>query len=210
MSIPLAEQLRPSTFDEVYVQEKIVLLLKKIPGKKKPLSILLWGPPGCGKTTIARLYAKAFHRPFIPFSAVESRVQEIKKAIQEAKSFPLTHGRPILFMDEIHRLNKAQQDIFLPAIEDGSVVLVGATTGNPSFTVNNALLSRFRVLTPQISFKRGSSKYHLKVRKKIPICTFQMMQKQDLSIFHTGMADTFSTHLKIFKLLMMERSIKIP
>jgi len=168
MSIPLAEQLRPSTFDEVYGQEKIVLLLKKITDKKNPLSILLWGPPGCGKTTIARLYAKAFHRPFLPFSAVESGVQEIKKAIQEAKSFPLTHGRPILFVDEIHRLNKAQQDIFLPAIEDGSVILVGATTENPSFTLNNALLSRFRVLTLESLSKEALFKIILRFEKNSP------------------------------------------
>jgi putative ATPase len=147
MSIPLAEQLRPQSFEEVVGQEPLVSLLSKIIEKKKPLSILLWGPPGCGKTTIARLYAKAFNLPFIPFTGVMNGIADIKKALQEAKARPLTHGRPILFIDEIHRFNKAQQDVFLPCIEDGTVILIGATTENPSFTINNALLSRLRVLT---------------------------------------------------------------
>ncbi len=147
MSIPLAEQLRPQSFDEVVGQEAPISLLLKIIEKGRPLSVLLWGPPGCGKTTIARLYAKAFNRPFISFTGVMNGIADIKKAIQEAKSYPLTHGQPILFIDEIHRFNKAQQDVFLPCIEDGTVVLIGATTENPSFTINNALLSRLSVLT---------------------------------------------------------------
>ncbi|QVL57073.1 MAG: replication-associated recombination protein A [Simkaniaceae bacterium] len=150
MMTPLAEQLRPQSFDEVVGQDSLVGkkgLLSKIIEKRKPLSILLWGPPGCGKTTIARLYAKAFDRPFIPFTGVMNGIGDIRKAIQEAKSRPLISGNPILFIDEIHRFNKAQQDIFLPSIEDGSIVLIGATTENPSFTINNALLSRLRVLT---------------------------------------------------------------
>ncbi len=147
MNLPLAEQLRPRSFDEVVGQGSLVELLSKIIEKGKPLSILLWGPPGCGKTTIARLYAKAFDRPFVPFTGVMNGVADIKKAIQEAKSRPLFAGQPILFVDEVHRLNKAQQDIFLPCIEDGSIILIGATTENPSFTINNALLSRLRVLT---------------------------------------------------------------
>lgn len=150
MSIPLAEELRPKAFNEVVGQDHLVGplgLLSKIIEKGKPLSILLWGPPGCGKTTIARLYAKAFDRPFIPFTGVMNGIAEIKKAIQEAKSSPLINRQPILFIDEIHRFNKAQQDVFLPSIEDGTIILIGATTENPSFTINNALLSRLRVLT---------------------------------------------------------------
>ena len=150
MSIPLAEKLRPSSFEEIVGQDSLVGkegLLSKIIEKGRPLSILLWGPPGSGKTTIARLYAKAFNRPFISFTGVMNGIADIKKVLQEGKSRPLISGHPILFVDEIHRFNKAQQDIFLPCIEDGSVVLIAATTENPSFTINNALLSRLRVLT---------------------------------------------------------------
>ncbi len=150
MTTPLAEELRPQTFNEVVGQDPLVGeagLLTKIIEKGKPLSILLWGPPGCGKTTIARLYAKAFDRPFIPFTGVMNGIADIKKAIQDAKSRPLISRNPIFFVDEIHRFNKAQQDVFLPCIEDGTIILIGATTENPSFTINNALLSRLRVLT---------------------------------------------------------------
>ena len=150
MTIPLAETLRPKNFDEVVGQDSLVGtegLLTKIIEKGNPLSILLWGPPGCGKTTIARLYAKAFECPFIPFTGVMNGIAEIKKTIQDAKAHPLLSRQPILFVDEIHRFNKAQQDVFLPCIEDGTIILIGATTENPSFTINNALLSRLRVLT---------------------------------------------------------------
>ncbi len=150
MTTPLAEELRPRTFNDVVGQDSLVGengLLTKIIERGKPLSILLWGPPGCGKTTIARLYAKAFDRPFLPFTGVMNGIADIKKAIQEAKARPLISGNPILFIDEIHRFNKAQQDVFLPCIEDGTIILIGATTENPSFTINNALLSRLRLLT---------------------------------------------------------------
>jgi len=150
MSTPLAEELRPAEFADVVGQDQLVGpngLLSKIISKKHPLSILLWGPPGCGKTTIARLYAKAFNRTFVSFTGVMSGVAEIKKFIQESESRPLLNQQPILFIDEIHRFNKAQQDIFLPHIEKGTIILIGATTENPSFTINNALLSRLRVLT---------------------------------------------------------------
>jgi putative ATPase len=150
MSTPLAEELRPCQFSEVVGQNHLVGpegLLSKIIEKKKPLSILLWGPPGSGKTTIARLYAKAFDRLFIPFTGVMNGIGDIKKVIQETQSHPLLKRQPIVFIDEIHRFNKAQQDIFLPCIEDGTLILIGATTENPSFTINNALLSRLRVLT---------------------------------------------------------------
>ena len=150
MIIPLAEQLRPSLLKDVVGQDHLVGpegLLTKIINKKHPLSILLWGPPGCGKTTIARLYAKAFERNFMSFTGAMSGTGEIKKFIEESLSEPLLNRQPILFIDEIHRFNKAQQDIFLPHIERGTIILIGATTENPSFTINNALLSRLRVLT---------------------------------------------------------------
>lgn len=143
MSIPLAENLRPSTFADVAGQDHLLredgLILRSI-AKNHPLSLLLWGPPGCGKTTLARLYAKSFDIPFVTLSAVFNGVADLKKIIKE-------HIRIIIFVDEIHRFNKAQQDAFLPFVENGSVTLIGATTENPSFALNNALLSRLRVLT---------------------------------------------------------------
>jgi putative ATPase len=150
MTPPLAERLRPTSFSDVVGQDHLVGkegLLSKIIEKGVPLSILLWGPPGSGKTTIARLYAKAFNCSFLSYTGVIHGIVEIKKTIQEMHSRPLLHSHPILFIDEIHRFNKAQQDFFLPYVENGSITLIGATTENPSFTINNALLSRFRVLT---------------------------------------------------------------
>lgn len=148
--IPLAEQLRPTTLSHVVGQDHLVgpdgWITRNIQ-TGKPLSILLWGPPGCGKTTLARLYAQMFKAKFIPFSAIFNGVADLKKVIHSIKETPLFSQTTILFVDEIHRFNKAQQDAFLPFIEDGTIVLIGATTENPSFSLNNALLSRLRVLT---------------------------------------------------------------
>ena len=149
-TIPLAEQFRPKSLNEVVGQDHLVGLdgwITRIIEKGRPLSILLWGPPGSGKTTIARLYAQSFGARFITFSAVFNGVADLKKVIHDIKDSPLLQTYVILFVDEIHRFNKAQQDAFLPFIEDGTIVLVGATTENPSFSLNNALLSRLRVLT---------------------------------------------------------------
>lgn len=147
---PLAEQLRPHSMGEISGQDHLVgphgLITRLVEGQR-PLSILLWGPPGSGKTTIARLYAKAFNAEFIAFSAIFHGTGDLKKLIEESKKNPLFHSQKIIFVDEIHRFNKAQQDGFLPFIEDGTFILVGATTENPSFALNNALLSRLRVLT---------------------------------------------------------------
>lgn len=147
--VPIAEHLRPTTLDEVVGQEHLLgnegVLSHVIKGKK-PLSIILWGPPGCGKTSIARLYAKAFALPFRSISAVFSGVSDIRRVIQETEDNPLQCRSILLFVDEIHRFNKAQQDAFLPFIENGTLVLVGATAENPSFYLNSALLSRLRVL----------------------------------------------------------------
>lgn len=148
-TVPLAEQFRPKTLSEVVGQDHLVGpegWITRIIEAGRPLSILLWGPPGSGKTTIARLYAQSFGARFIAFSATFNGIADLKKVIHEIKGSPLLQTHVILFVDEIHRFNKAQQDAFLPYIEDGTIILVGATTENPSFSLNNALLSRLRVL----------------------------------------------------------------
>ena len=148
-STPLAERMRPRTFDELVGQEEILA-----PGK--PLreaierdllqSIILWGPPGTGKTTLARIIAETTRAKFVAFSAVLSGIKEIREVMNEAERLRRATGRrTIVFIDEIHRFNKAQQDAFLPRVEAGDIVLIGATTENPSFEVNAALLSRSKV-----------------------------------------------------------------
>ena len=148
--IPLAEKLRPQSLEEIVGQDHLVGpggFITSLIAAKTPLSIILWGPPGCGKTSIARLYAKAFSLHFQSLSAVFSGVADLRKIIKEVEERPLFGQMTLLFVDEIHRFNKAQQDAFLPFIENGTIILVGATAENPSFYLNNALLSRVRVLT---------------------------------------------------------------
>lgn len=148
MNIPLAERLRPSALEEIVGQDHLLGdhgLITHLVKKKSPLSLLLWGPPGCGKTTLARLYAQSFDARFAHFSA-SFTLSELRKFLDDIANYPLLNRKSILFLDEIHRLNKAQQDAFLPYIEQGAFILVGATTENPSFALNNALLSRLRVL----------------------------------------------------------------
>ena len=145
---PLAERMRPESLDDYIGQEHIL-------GPGKPLrrqierdeigSIILWGPPGTGKTTLARIIARTTHCEFIPFSAVLSGMKEIKAVMADAERLRRLGNRTILFIDEIHRFNKAQQDAFLPYVERGDIILIGATTENPSFEVIAALLSRSRV-----------------------------------------------------------------
>ncbi|HEY4255406.1 MAG TPA: AAA family ATPase, partial [Chlamydiales bacterium] len=150
MHIPLYEKLRPQTLSEIVGQDHLVGengAIRSIVQSGKPVSLLLYGPPGCGKTTLARLYAKAFNLPFISFSGVLQSTAELKKLIKEGQETPLFHRQHIVFVDEIHRFNKAQQDIFLPFLEDGTLILIGATTENPSFVLNNALLSRLWIVT---------------------------------------------------------------
>jgi putative ATPase len=149
MYIPLSERLRPNGFGEIAGQDHLAGpegYVTRIVESGRPLSLLLFGPPGSGKTTLARLYAKAFRLPFVSISAVFNSAAELKKILKESQETPLLNRQSILFVDEIHRFNRSQQDIFLPFLEDGSIILIGATTENPSFSLNNALLSRLRVL----------------------------------------------------------------
>lgn len=150
MSAPLAEQLRPKSFDEIFGQPHLLGedgFITRIVKTGHPVSILLWGPPGSGKTSIARIYSKAFPYRVHSLSAIFSGIADIKQVVKEAEEHPLFGKGTILFVDEIHRFNKAQQDAFLPFVEKGTLILVGATVENPSFYLNNALLSRIRVLT---------------------------------------------------------------
>ena len=150
MYTPLAERLRPKELAEIAGQDHIVGkngLIAKIVQNKTPFSLLLFGPPGSGKTTIARLYAKSFNLPWTSLSAVLNSAAELKKILKDAQETPLFSRQILLFVDEIHRFNRSQQDIFLPFLEDGSLILVGATTENPSFALNSALLSRLRILS---------------------------------------------------------------
>lgn len=148
-NIPLAEQLRPKKLEEIAGQTHLLDqhgFLSHLIREKKPRSLLLWGPPGCGKTTLARLYAQALDAHFLSFSPLLHGIGDLKKVIEETQKYPLLNRQIILFVDEIHRFNKAQQDVFLPFLENGTVILIGATTENPSFALNKALLSRLRVL----------------------------------------------------------------
>jgi putative ATPase len=146
---PLAARLRPQTLAEVVGQTAVVGpqgLLTQWVAQQTPVSVIFWGPPGVGKTTLARLYAQAFGADFVPLSAVAAGVAEIRAAVKAAEAVQGLGRRTVLFIDEIHRFNKAQQDALLPHVESGLLVLVGATTENPSFSLNNALLSRTHVL----------------------------------------------------------------
>jgi putative ATPase len=152
-SQPLAERLRPKTLDEVIGQRHLLGQGKPLATAfhlGKPHSMILWGPPGVGKTTLARLMAEAFHAEFIALSAVLSGVKDIRDAVIQAENAQAQMGRStILFVDEVHRFNKAQQDAFLPHVESGLLTFIGATTENPSFEVIGALLSRATVYVLQ-------------------------------------------------------------
>ena len=150
--VPLAEQMRPTSLDDVIGQTQLLgdaEILRQIVAKKQPVSLILWGPPGTGKTTLARIIAHEVEAEFIELSAVTSGKKDVEKVIEHARQNWNLQLRTILFVDEIHRFNKAQQDAFLPHVESGLITLIGATTENPSFEVITPLLSRMRVLVLQ-------------------------------------------------------------
>jgi len=177
---PLAEKLRPESLDDFYGQEHILSkdkILRRIIESDRIIPMIFWGPPGCGKTTLARIIAKKTNSLFVFFSAVTGGIADARKIIKKAHEDRESEGiRTILFIDEIHRFNKAQQDAFLPFVEDGTITLLGATTENPSFEVNAPLLSRarvfhFRELTSQEIgnlLKRAIEKINLDSQKYFP------------------------------------------
>lgn len=150
--IPLAERMRPQTLDEVIGQTHLLddgEILRQIVKRKEPVSLILWGPPGSGKTTLARIIAREVEAEFVELSAVTSGKKDIEKIVEHARQNWNLKIRTVLFVDEIHRFNKAQQDAFLPHVESGLITLIGATTENPSFEIITPLLSRSRVLVLQ-------------------------------------------------------------
>ena len=156
--VPLAERMRPKKLEDVIGQDDIIgdgKILTEIAKKKEPVNIIFWGPPGTGKTTMARIIANEFKADFIEISAVTSGKKDVEKVVERAKQNWNLQTRTVLFVDEIHRFNKAQQDAFLPHVESGLITLIGATTENPSFEVISPLLSRSRVVVVKHLSKDG-------------------------------------------------------
>ena len=156
--IPLAERMRPTSLKEVLGQEEIIgngKILTEISKKGEPVNLIFWGPPGTGKTTLARILAHEFKADFVEISAVTAGKKDVEEVVKRAKTNWNLKIRTVLFVDEIHRFNKAQQDAFLPHVESGLITLIGATTENPSFEVISPLLSRSRVVVVQPLSKKA-------------------------------------------------------
>lgn len=180
MKQPLAERLRPESLRDVIGQEHLVAngqIIREIIEKQRPTSLILWGPPGSGKTTLARIIAKETGAEFVELSAVTSGKADVVKVIGRAQQNQRLGMTTILFVDEIHRFNKAQQDAFLPHVEDGTIILIGATTENPSFEVITPLLSRSRVLVLQALSKAEIIKIIKRAAKQEKLSAKQLPAK---------------------------------
>ena len=169
---PLAELMRPEKLDDVIGQFHLLAdgkILREIVNKKQPTSLILWGPPGCGKTTLARIIANETGTEFLELSAVTSGKADVVKVIEHARQNQRLGQQTTLFVDEIHRFNKAQQDAFLPHVENGTITLIGATTENPSFEIINPLLSRSRVIVLEPLAKSDIVSILKRAKKKLNI-----------------------------------------
>lgn len=182
---PLAERMRPKTLDDLIGQEHLTgpgqVLQLAIENNHIP-SVILWGPPGVGKTSLARILANQLNRPFHALSAVQSGVKEVREVLEKARNQRFfDQASPILFIDEIHRFNKSQQDALLSAVENGTIVLIGATTENPSFEVNAALLSRCQVYVLKSISDQDLLKLSLKIIEKDPLFKHKKIELRETS-----------------------------
>lgn len=187
--VPLAERLRPQRLDEVIGQEKLVGpngVLRKIVEAREPVSLILWGPPGTGKTTLARIIASEMTADFIEISAVSAKKADVETVIERARQNWNLQIRTILFVDEIHRFNKAQQDAFLPHVESGLISLIGATTENPSFEVIAPLISRSRVIVLEQLDKNAITKI---IKRAIELENLEKKVTDDAIDTLTGIAN---------------------
>ncbi len=184
-SKPLAERLRPERLDDIVGQAHLVgtgKIISEMVNSNQPASLILWGPPGSGKTTLARIIARETGTEFVELSAVRSGKADVVKVIERAEQNQRLGLKTILFVDEIHRFNKAQQDAFLPHVEDGTIFLIGATTENPSFEVINPLLSRSRVLVLEplskdeiVKIIKRAAKTEKLTNKKLPLKSIDLL-----------------------------------